>query len=140
MEETNATATQQERVPVGEGGVVHRKLSYAVVGCAQKVHRTLGPGFPESVYHRALCHELLKARIPFESEKLSQVHYDEVLCGEFRMDIVIENKLVLELKALSRLTDDHTAQAISYLKATGIRLAILLNFGAKSLEYKRVVL
>jgi len=111
-----------------------------VIGCAQKVHRVLGPGFPEGVYHKALCHELIKAKIPFESEKVVEVFYDGFLCGEFRMDIVVEEKIVLELKAVDRLTDEHIAQALSYLKATGIKLAILMNFGRKSLESQRVVL
>ncbi len=120
--------------------VYFRKLSYDVVGCAQRGHGGLGPGFPEQVYHRALCHELAKARIPFVSEKAVDVSYDGIVCGEFRMDIVVDDKIVLELKALERLADVHLAQALSYLKATGLTLAILLNFGQKSLETKRVVL
>ena len=120
--------------------VYHRKLSFEVVGCAQKVHRELGPGFPESVYQRALSHELAKAKIPFESERSTEVFYDRVLCGQFRMDMVVGEAIILELKALERLTDEHVAQALSYLKATGLRLAILVNFGTKSLETKRVVL
>ena len=120
--------------------VYFRKLSYDIVGCAQRVHTALGPGFPEQVYHRAMCHELAKARTPFVSEKGVEVSYDGIVCGEFRMDIVVEDKIVLELKALDRLADVHLAQALSYLKATGLKLAILFNFGQKSLETKRVVL
>ena len=120
--------------------VYFRKLSYDVVGCAQRVHSALGPGFPEEVYHRALCHELVKAKIPFESEKTVEVTYDGIVCGKFRMDIVIENKIILELKAIECLSDVHLAQALSYLKATGFKLAILFNFGQKSLETQRVVL
>ncbi|HUT01705.1 MAG TPA: GxxExxY protein [Phycisphaerae bacterium] len=120
--------------------VYHRKLSFQVVGCAQKVHRTLGPGFPESVYQTALCHELATSQIPFDGEKTVEVFYDRVLCGRFRMDVVVDQKIVLELKALDKLTDDHVAQALSYLKATDLRLAILINFGTRSLETKRVVL
>jgi len=118
----------------------HRKLSFDVVGCAQRVHRVLGPGFPESVYHRAMCHELGKAKIPFASEKSVEVFYENISCGRFRLDLVVDGKIVLELKALSGFCDDHIAQALSYLKATGLRLAILLNFGGKSLESRRVVL
>ena len=66
--------------------------------------------------------------------------HDGILCGEFRLDVLVEDKIVLELKALERLTDDHLAQVLAYLKATGLRLAILLNFGRKSLDTKRVVL
>ena len=120
--------------------IIHKQLSFDVVGCAQKVHSVLGPGFPESVYHRALCVELAKSKIPFESEKSVEVWYEGNLCGTFRMDIVVDEKVVLELKALNGLVNDHLGQALSYLKATGLNLAIILNFGCRSLEIKRVVL
>ena len=123
-----------------QGRILHKELSYRIVGCAQKVHRTLGPGFPESVYHKALCYELMDAGLPFESEKAADVFYAGRLCGEFRMDILVNSAVVLELKALAGITNEHTAQALSYLKATGLQLAILINFGAASLETKRVAL
>ena len=107
--------------------ILHKQLSYHVVGCAQRVHAALGPGFPEAVYHKALCCELMKAEIPFESEKQSEVFYAGVLCGQFRMDIVVDDRIILELKALS------------YLKATGLKLAILINFGTQRLETQRVL-
>ncbi|MBL7133511.1 MAG: GxxExxY protein [Phycisphaerae bacterium] len=125
---------------MGNIEIVHKELSFDVVGCAQRVHSALGPGFPEGVYHKALCHELMKCKIPFESEARAEVFYDSVLCGEFRTDIIVDGKIVLELKALDNLTDAHVSQAISYLKATGLNLAILLNFGTERLETKRVVL
>lgn len=118
----------------------HKDLSHKIVGCAQRVHSAMGPGFPEAVYAKALLHELGKAGIPFESEKPVEVFYDGVVCGEFRMDLVADERIVVELKALQALNDEHVAQAISYLKAAGLRLAILINFGAKSLEAGRVVL
>ena len=104
------------------------------------MHRALGPGFPEAVYQRALWVELTRARIPLESEKAVEVWYEGHICGEFRMDIVVDEKIVLELKALDELSDPHTAQALSYLKATRLHLALLLNLGAKSLAVRRVVL
>ena len=120
---------------------LHQKdLSYQVVGCAMRVHAMLGPGFPESIYHRALVRELLENKIPFHSEKVAEVYYKDTLCGEFRMDIVVADSIVLELKALDAINTVHMAQALSYLKATGLRLAIIINFGTKSLETKRVVL
>jgi GxxExxY protein len=123
-----------------EDRIFHKKLSFDLVGYAQKVHRALGPGFPEGVYHRALYYELTNAGIPFVSEKAVTVFYEGKPCGEFRADLVAAEKVVLELKALDRLNEAHVAQAISYLKATGMKLAILMNFGAKSLETQRVVL
>ena len=122
------------------GGLVHEDLTYRIIGCAQTVHRVLGPGFPENVYRRALCHEMVKAKIPFESEKAVEVFYDGVLCGQFRLDAVVDGKVVVELKALDALNDQHLAQAMSYLKATGLKVALLANFGRKNLEVKRVVL
>ena len=124
----------------GADRIRHRKLSFDVVGCAQKVHRILGPGFPEEVYHKALCYELTDAEIPFESEKRIEVFYNGKPCGDFRADIFVDGRIVLELKAVDRLSENHIAQAISYLKASGVKLAILFNFGTKSLEAKRVVL
>ena len=120
--------------------VLYPELSYVVTGCAQRVHRALGPGFPERVYQVALCRELAKAGIHFEAEKEHQVHYDGVLCGSFRADTVVEGAIILELEALDRLTSDHLAQALTYLKASGLRLALPINFGRRSLETQRVVL
>lgn len=118
----------------------HRELTFQIIGCAMKVHSSLGPGFPEHVYHRALIHELLKAKMTFESEKVVEVFYDGALCGEFRLDLLVADTVVVELKALDRLAEDHLAQALSYLKATGKTLALLINFGCKSLDTKRVIL
>lgn len=119
--------------------VVYKELSYAVVGCAQRVHAALGPGFPESVYHRALAHELAKAKIPFQSEAGFEVAYDGVVCGEFRADMYVDGKIILELKATEALSRVHEAQVLAYLKATGARLGLLMNFGERSLMVKRFV-
>ncbi|MHC4294153.1 MAG: GxxExxY protein [Planctomycetota bacterium] len=116
------------------------ELTYRIIGCAQRVHRTLGPGFPESVYQKSLCLELLREKIPFESEKIFEVSYEGISVGKFRADFLVDEKVVVELKALEKLDGNHLAQAISYLKASGLNLALLLNFGRKSLETKRVVL
>ena len=118
----------------------HQKLTYAVIGAAQRVHRALGPGFPEEVYHRALAKELVLRKLPFENERQVEVHYEGALCGQFRLDLLVEDRVVVELKALADLTDDHLAQALSYLKATGLDLALRINFGRRSLQVKRVAL
>jgi len=122
------------------GEIPHKQLSYELVGLAQKVHRVLGPGLPEAVYQRALCYEIAKSRIPFENEKKIEVWYESHLCGEFRLDLVVDGKIILELKAVDALCDAHTSQVLTCLKASGLRLAILMNFGGKSLETKRVLL
>ncbi len=119
--------------------IICKELSYAIVGAAMEVHRILGPGFLEAVYQKALAHELTLRGIRFEQFKRLPVYYKGVLVGEYEADFVIEDEIILELKAVSALTKAHEAQAHNYLAATGLRLAILLNFGADSLQQKRIV-
>ena len=104
-----------------------------------ETHRILGPGFLESVYQSALAYELELRNIAYEKEKSLIVNYKERAIGEYLADFVVEDKVILELKAVSSLHNKHKAQAIHYLTATGYKLAILLNFGTPSLEYKRII-
>ena len=115
------------------------ELSFKIIGCAMEVHRVLGPGFLEVVYLNSLAQELTLLGIPFESQKHLPVCYKGKLVGEYIADIIVDNKIILELKAVSRLNSSHTAQALNYLTATGLRLAIIINFGAGSLQSQRVV-
>lgn len=119
--------------------ILYKELSYAITGAAMEVHRLLGPGFLEAVYQAALAYELTLRGIQFEQFKKLPVTYKGVLVGNYEADIVVEDKIILELKGASTLHPKHEAQALNYLTATGLRLAILLNFGADSLEQKRVV-
>jgi GxxExxY protein len=119
--------------------ILYKELSFAIVGAAMEVHRVLGPGFLEAVYQKALAHELSLRGIRFEQFKRLPVTYKGVLVGEYEADFVVEDKIILEIKAVSALNQAHEAQAINYLAATGLRLAILLNFGAASLQHKRLV-
>jgi GxxExxY protein len=131
----------QRREDMGEeAGLLHDKLTYLIIGCAQKVHATLGPGFPEAVYQKAMCLELIRSKAPFENEKAYEVAYEGVICGEFRADLVVGGAVVVELKALASLNGDHLAQVLAYLKASGLKVGLMLNFGRQSLEVKRVVL
>ncbi len=123
----------------GSATLQHEDLTFRIIGCAQRVHAALGPGFPEAVYHRAMSLELVRTRIPFESEKAYEVTYRGSLCGEFRADLVVEAAVVVELKALAGLNGDHVAQVLAYLKASGLKVGLLFNFGRKSLETKRLV-
>lgn len=102
-----------------------------------KVHSTLGGGFLESVYHAALAHELAKSQIAFESQKPINVYYDGVLVGEFIADFLIENDLIVELKAIQALATAHEVQTVNYLVATGKNTGLLLNFGGERLEFKK---
>ena len=119
--------------------ILYKELSYAIVGAAMEVHRILGPGFLEAVYQASLAHELALRDIQFEQFKRLPVTYKDVLVGEYEADFVVEDKVILELKAVSKFHSAHEAQAINYLTATNFRLAILLNFGAQSLQHKRLV-
>jgi len=118
---------------------LYEDLSYLILGAALEVHRVLGPGFLESVYEQALAHELGLRQICFERQVSIKVAYKEIQIGEYRADFVIDRRIVLEIKAVSGLVRAHESQAHHYLAATSIRLAILLNFGAKSLQIKRII-
>jgi GxxExxY protein len=119
--------------------VLYKELSYKIIGAAMEVHRVLGPGFLEAVYQAAMAHELTLRGTHFEQLKQLSVNYKEVRVGSYEADFVVEDEIILELKSMSALRPEHEAQAINYLAATGYRLAILLNFGASSLQHKRIV-
>jgi GxxExxY protein len=118
--------------------ILFKELSYAVVGAAMEVHGQLGPGFLESVYHKAMAHELELRHIPFVSHSELPVSYKGLLIGQYEADIVVDDKIILELKAVHAISPAHIAQGHHYLAATGLRLAIVINFGAGSLETKRI--
>ncbi len=115
----------------------HSDLTEKIIGCAMKVHRTLGPGFLESVYQNALAIELRKADLLVEIEKPIRVHYEGVVVGEFQADMLIDSKILIENKAVQALNAAHEVQTVNYLTATGIEIGLLINFGAQRLEFKR---
>lgn len=119
--------------------LLYKDLTYAVIGAAMEVHTILGPGFLESVYQAALARELTLRGIPFVQQVHLPVYYKEVLTGEYIADFVVDGKLIIEIKAVSRMNSAHTAQAMHYLAATGHRLALLINFGSGSLEHRRII-
>jgi GxxExxY protein len=116
-------------------------LSHAVIGAAIEVHRTLGPGFLESVYEEALCVELKLRGISFESQVEVGVQYKGEPVGVGRLDILVAGALIVELKAVETLAPIHEAQLLSYLKATGHRLGLLMNFNIPVLRngLKRII-
>ena len=118
---------------------LYKDLSYLIVGAAMEVHRQLGPGFLESVYKKALAYELTLKKIPYSVEVPLEVHYKGIQVGEYFADFIVDSRILLEIKAKSALVPQHSAQTLNYLTATGLRLGILLNFGAESLQIKRLI-
>lgn len=114
------------------------ELTYKVIGCAMKVHNTLGNGFQEVIYQRCLAIEFKSAGLDFGREVEQTIYYNGIDVGTRRADFIVENKIVVELKALITLEDVHLAQAKNYVVAYDFAKGLLINFGARSLEYKLV--
>lgn len=116
----------------------HSDVTGKIIGCAMKVHSTLGNGFQEVIYQRCVAIEMEKQGLSFARELEMTIHYEGVEVGTRRVDFLVENKIMVELKALSMLEDVHLAQALNYLEAYKLETGLLINFGARSLEFKRV--
>lgn len=126
-----------------EGGTLMRSLLYEdltqkVIGTCFEVSRELGIGFVEGVYESAMVVALAQKGIQIEAQVPLKVKFRGVIVGEFFVDILVENKLIVELKAVSALRPEHQAQVINYLKATGIEVGLLVNFGNARVEYRRL--
>jgi len=117
---------------------IEDELTYKIIGCAMKVHTTLGNGFQEVIYQRALAIEMRKTGLAFERELEMQIHYDGEDIGTRRVDFLVEQLIMVELKAKVSLEDVHLAQGLNYLVAYKLDKGLLINFGAKSLEVKRL--
>jgi GxxExxY protein len=120
----------------------HKEITEKIIGASFEVHKFLGNGFQEVIYQRALVYEFRKARLEFAREIEQDIFYkdlDEPI-GTRRADFVVEDKVLVELKALTKLEDVHLAQALNYLKAYRLEIGLLINFGSKSLEFKRLIL
>ena len=113
------------------------QLITEVIECAKRIRRQLGPGFLEKVYKNAMVVELRKLKLNFETEKLIQVLYDGIVVGEYRTDIIVEGRLILELKATQDLSIANEVQLVNYLTSTQIDDGLLINFGADKLQFKR---
>lgn len=121
--------------------ILYKEESYAIIGKCIEVHNQLGAGFLEIVYKDALEYEFRKARIPYEREKEYKVNYKDIILPHFfYADFVVFDKIILEVKGVSAITDEFVAQSINYLKVSGNQLALLVNFGELRLNYKRILL
>jgi len=130
-ETTNDTNSTNKVETTNNTNIIYKDECYRIYQTIFKVHNNLGSGFLESVYHEALEIELEAAGIPFESQRLIQIFYNEKpLKQYFKADIVCFNKILLELKAISKINNEHKAQLMNYLKATGFKLGILINFNS----------
>jgi len=114
-------------------------LTEKIIGCAMKVHNTLGAGFLEKVYENALVYELRKNGLFVEQQKPVPVLYDGRCVGDYVSDIIVERKVLVELKANAGLTEDHTAICLNYLRCADLTVCLLLNFGKPRLQIKRLV-
>ena len=114
------------------------QLTYRVIGCAMKVHNTLGSGFQEVIYQRALAIEMSRAEIDFGREVEQPIYYEGIEIGSRRADFIVDKRVVVELKAVTTLEDVHLVQAKNYLAAYGFDVGLLINFGGQRLEHRRI--
>ena len=120
--------------------IVYKDLSYKIIELALKVHNELGCGFLEKVYENALMILLDNEGIPAKQQAPADVYFQNKVVGQYLADILVDNKLILELKTVDVIANIHKAQILNYLRATGMRLGLILNFAKPRLEYKRLVL
>ena len=122
-----------------ENEILYKDLAYKIVGPAMRVHRKLGYGFLEKVYENALMVLFRREGIEAKQQAPITVYFEEEIVGNYYADILVEDKVILEIKSVEKIIDAHIAQTLNYLKATGLRLAIILNFSKEKLEYKRII-
>ena len=114
------------------------QITEKIIGCAYKVANTLGNGFLEKVYENALAHEIRKTGLTVEQQSPVPVMYDGVVVGDYVADLIVSDNVLIELKAVKELDNVHKAQCINYLKATGMKLCLLINFGQEKVQIKRI--
>ena len=117
-----------------------KEVAEKVIGCAYAVSNGLGAGFLEKVYENALAHEMRKSGLKVETQHPIIVRYDGVIVGEYAADLLVEECVLVELKAVKSFDNVHLAQCLKYLRATGLKMCLLVNFGNPHMEYKRVVM
>jgi GxxExxY protein len=115
------------------------EITRTIIGCAYTIQNSLGNGFLEKVYENALVHELKKAGMPVDQQKEVRVVYDGIKVGEYFADIIVGNSVIVELKAVRALDEVHMAQCLNYLKATGLKICLLINFGRPRLQIKHFI-
>ena len=129
----------RERSEMSEPVIIEKELSYLIMQAAFEVYNELGPGFPESIYEEAMNRELTRCGVVLERQKEVNVYFKGEKIGWFLLDNIANGRVILEYKAVSEIARIHKQQALSYLKATGLELAIVINFGAERVQSSRVV-
>ncbi|MCJ7778588.1 MAG: GxxExxY protein [Sedimentisphaerales bacterium] len=124
---------------MAESDLLYSELTRDIIGAAMEVHKILGAGFAESVYEESLSIEFDLRKIPYERQKPIDIVYKGRFAKQFVCDFMVYDKIIVELKAIKAISDIETAQVLNYLKGTDLNLGLLLNFGASSLEYKRLI-
>lgn len=114
-------------------------ITEKIIGCAMTVHRKMKPGYSELIYSRCLAIEFDKISLPYKKELELPIYYDETIVGKRRVDFMVDDKIVVELKAIAELTEKELNQALNYLENHRQEVGLLINFGAKSLQFKRVI-
>ena len=129
----------EPRMNTDEHGLRESKITERIIGCVYAVANALGCGFLEKVYENALVHELRKSGLAVQPQKAVEVRYDGVVVGEYVADVIVEHRVVVEIKAVKRLDDIHKAQCLNYLRATGLEVCLLVNFATPRIEIKRLI-
>ena len=119
--------------------IIYKDLSYKIIELALEVHNELGCGFLEKVYENALMMLLEREKIPAKQQAPADVYFHEKVIGQYFADILVDNKIILELKTVDAITNTHKAQTLNYLRATGIKLGLIMNFAKPKFEYIRMV-
>lgn len=117
----------------------HKEISYKIIGIAMHVYNSLGHGFLEKVYENSMMVKFRKEGVKAEQQKTVTVYYEGEVVGDYLADILVEDKIILELKTAEQIHEAHKAQVLNYLKCTGLKLGIIINFGKNQLEYARLV-
>ena len=120
--------------------ILFKELSYQIIGIAFKIHTKLGSALPEHCYHHAFEHELTSQGIPFTTQQIHQVYYSDANVGHFYSDLIIDSKIIIELKSDEKITTNHFAQLFTYLRVCKLKVGYLINFGSRSLQFKRLIL
>ena len=117
----------------------HGNITQLIIGCAMKVHNFYGHGFPENIYHRSIIIELENLGLRFKSEMEKDIFYNGVYIGKRRLDLLVEEKVLVEIKAIKEIDNSYYKQVLNYLKVFDLEVGLLINFGADSLQFKRLI-